>query len=100
MSEGVRLEVRSAWAGRISASERLRVAASALGQSEEALRVVKERYTEGLALMVELLGAEAARTSAQGSKAAATRDLALARAALELATGKSLAPAREARAAR
>jgi outer membrane protein len=93
MSEGIRLEVRSAWADRISASRRLEVALSALGQAEEALRVVKERYGEGMAVMVELLGAEAARTSAQGSKAAATRDLVLARAALDLASGRRLAPA-------
>jgi outer membrane protein TolC len=91
MSEGIRLEVRSAWADRISASERLRVAESALGHAEEALRVVKERYAEGMAVMVELLGAEAARTSAQGNKASAIRDLALARAALDLASGRSLA---------
>jgi outer membrane protein len=100
MTEGIRLEVRTAWADRVSASERLKVAESALGQAEEALRVVKERYAEGMAVMVELLGAEAARTSAQGNKAAATRDLALARAALDLATGRSIAAAQEAPAAR
>lgn len=99
LAEGIRLEVRSAWADQASASERLRVAESALGQAEEALRVLRDRYSEGVAVMVELLGSEAARTSAQGSKAMATRDLALARAALALATGRSLASAGEAPAA-
>jgi len=100
MNEGIRLEVRAAWADLVSASERLRVAESALGQAGEALRVVKERYAEGLAVMVELLGAEAARTSSQGNRAAAVRDLALARSALDLATGRSLAAAGQAPAAR
>ena len=90
MTEGIRLEVRAAWAELVSASERLRVADSALGQADEALRVVKERYAEGIAVMVELLGAEAARTSAQGNRAMATRDLALARASLDLATGRGV----------
>ncbi len=90
MTEGIRLEVRAAWADLVSASERLRVAESALGQADEALRVVRERYSEGIAVMVELLGSEAARTSAQGNKATAARDLALARAALNLATGRSI----------
>ncbi len=96
MTEGIRLEVRAARADLVSASERLRVAETALGQADEALRVVRERYTEGMAVMVELLGAEAARTSARGNRAAATRDLALARAALDLATGRSVAASGEA----
>ena len=100
MTEGIRLEVRAAWADLVSASERLGVAETALGQADEALRVVRERYTEGMAVMVELLGAEAARTSARGNQAAATRDLALARAALDLATGRSDASPGEAPAAR
>jgi outer membrane protein TolC len=100
MTEGIRLEVRAAWADLVSASERLRVAGSALGQADEALRVVRERYAEGIAVMVELLGSEAARTSAQGNRATVTRDLALARAALDLATGRSIAAAGEAPAAR
>ncbi len=88
--EGVRLEVRSAWADMVSAAERLRVAESALGQSDEALRIVRERYSEGMAVIVELLGAEAASTAAKGSRAASARDQALAAAALDLATGRDL----------
>jgi outer membrane protein TolC len=56
-------------------------------QAEEALRIVRERYAEGMAVMVELLGAEAARTTARAGRAAAARDAALAEAALGLATG-------------
>jgi len=92
MQDGIRLQVISAYADCVSALERLKVADSAIGQSEEALRIVRERYTEGMAMMVELLGSEAARTSAQGSRAMAARDLALARAALDLASARSLIP--------
>ncbi len=87
MSEGIRLEVRAAWADRVAAAERLGVAKAAVAQAEEALRIVRDRYDEGVAVMVELLAAEAARTSAQGHRAAAARDLAIASAALDLATG-------------
>ena len=67
------------------------MARSALSQAEDALRIVRERYAEGMAVMVELLAAEAARTAALASRAAAARDLALAIAALDLATGQPLA---------
>lgn len=96
LAEGIRLEVSAAWADVVSASERLQVAESALGHSEEALRIVRERYAEGLAVIVELLGSEAGRTEAQGNRAAAQRDLALARAALDLAAGRQPAAGSEA----
>ena len=88
MAEGIRLEVSAAHADTVAAAERLSVAESALALADEALRIVRERYTEGMAVVVELLGAEAARTQAQGSKVTAARDLALAEAALDLATGR------------
>ena len=84
---GIRLEVLSAWADALSAAERARTAESALASSEEALRIVQERYREGMATIVELLGAEAARTAAQGARAAAARDVEVAGAALSLAVG-------------
>jgi outer membrane protein TolC len=86
MAEGIRLQVRAAWA------DRLAVAESALAVADEALRIVRDRYAEGMAVMVELLGAEASGTGARGNRAAASRDLALAAAALDLAVGRPLAP--------
>jgi outer membrane protein TolC len=41
LDEGVRLEVQAAWAQRLSATERLRTARSAVGLAEEALRIVR-----------------------------------------------------------
>jgi len=96
MAEGIRLQVRAAWADREAASERLRAADSALGSAEEALRIVQDRYEEGMAVIVELLGAEAARTQAQGNRVAAQRDLAVAIAALDLAvSGEASVPLEE-----
>jgi outer membrane protein TolC len=90
MEEGIRLEVRAAVAQEASATERLKTADSAVGLAEEALRIVRERYGEGMAVIVELLGAEAAHTAALGNRAQAAHDLALSRAAVDLATGRSL----------
>jgi outer membrane protein TolC len=95
LDEGIRLEVRAALAQEASASQRLRTAESAVGLAEEALRIVRERYGEGMAVMVELLGAESAHTAARGNRVQAVRDLALARAAVDLATGRSLLPTTE-----
>jgi outer membrane protein TolC len=95
LEELVRLELRAALAQRASAAERLRTTESVLGHAAEALRIVRERYGEGMALMVELLAAEAAHTAAQGGRAQAVHDLALARAAVDLASGRSLVPSAE-----
>jgi outer membrane protein TolC len=95
LDEGIRLEVRAALAQRASAAERLRTAESAAGLAAEALRIVRERYAEGMAVMVELLGAEAAETAARGNRAHAAHDLALARAAVDLASGRSLVSSTE-----
>ena len=88
MRQGVRLEVQAAWAERESARRRYAVAAAALERAQEALRIVRERYGEGMAVMVELLGAEAAQTQARASHVAARGDWWLAQAALDLATGR------------
>ncbi len=91
-ASGVDLEVRGAAAERTAATERLRMAESSVVLSLEALRIVRERYSEGLATIVELLGAEASATQARASKAQAARDLAVSRLAFDLAAGRPLAP--------
>ncbi len=88
MRDGIRLQVRAAWADRAVAAERLRLASAALDEAAEALRIVRERYAEGLAVMVELLGAEAALSGARARRVEALRDLAVSIAALDLAVGR------------
>jgi outer membrane protein len=92
MADGVGLEIRAAKADSIAAAERLRMAQNNEALSREVLRIVRERYGEGLATIVELLGAEAATTQARASKAQSSRDLAVARLAFDLAAGRPLAP--------
>ena len=87
MRQGIELEVRAAWAERTAAERRLEVAQTALQQSAEALRIVRERYGEGMAVMVELLAAEAAHTKTQADRVAAQGDLRVALAGLDLASG-------------
>lgn len=91
--EGARLERAAARADVSSAGGRLAAARSTLGLAEESLRIVRERYDEGLAVMVELLSAEAALTGARGELASAEHDLAIANATLDFAEGRKLAPA-------
>ena len=88
MRQGVRLEVQAAWAERVAAERRLEVAAAAVSRSEEALRIVRDRYGEGMAVMVELLAAEAAHTRTQADHAAAVGGVWLTRAVLDLASGR------------
>ena len=89
---GARLQLTAAEAERAAAEERLETSGEAAGLAAEALRIVRERYDEGLAVMTELLGAEAALTQARSSQALAAHDLALARARVEFAAGTPLAP--------
>ena len=88
LASGVELEIRGAEADRTAAAERLRMAESNQALSREVLRIVGERYGEGLATIVELLGAEASTTQARAQKAQASRDLAVSRLAYQLAVGR------------
>lgn len=89
-ADGVRLQVEAARADCVSAAARLRAAESSLQAADEALRIVRDRYEEGMAVIVELLGAEASRTRVQGERESAIHDLALARASLDLAVGRAV----------
>lgn len=86
----IRLEVRTAWAEFESAKGQFDAASTAFDSSREALRIVRDRYEEGLALIVELLAAEAAHTRAQAELVASRGRVWLARAGLDLASGYRL----------
>ena len=91
LADTVDVELQEADARRRTAEARLRSAESNVSLSQEALRIVRERYGEGLAMIVELLGAEASATGARAARAQASRDLAVSRLAVELAAGRPLA---------
>jgi len=54
----VEFEVRNAYYGLKASNEAIKAAQSEVRKADEALRIVKSRYSQGLALMVEVLRAE------------------------------------------
>jgi outer membrane protein TolC len=85
----LQLEVKQAELGLHQAQARLETTARVAGQAEESLQISKERYSNGMALLTQLLDAETALTAARQRRAAAEADYQIARAALDKALGKS-----------
>jgi outer membrane protein TolC len=71
-----------------AAGQRMALAAGAVELARENLRIVENRYREGLTTSVELLDAQAALTAARTRVVAADRDVMVGRAALDLAVGR------------
>jgi outer membrane protein len=65
MESAMALEVRSALIQYRAAGQQVAAAQAAEAQSEEGLRILKNRYEAGLATMTDLLSAETARSSAR-----------------------------------
>jgi outer membrane protein TolC len=84
----VALEVTQAFYEVQAASERIVHAQAAVQLARENLRIVENRYREGMSTSVELLDAQTAVTMAQTRIVAARRGLMLGRAALDLAVGR------------
>jgi outer membrane protein TolC len=91
MTAAVKLQVREAYLNLTTARQRVDVSRQAQSQAEESLRILQNRYEEGLATITDLLQVETAHTSAQKNYLNALFDYRLSYAALELATGE-LAP--------
>lgn len=88
LRRAVALEVTRAYYDVQAAAESIVQAATAVELARENLRIVENRYREGLSTSVELLDAQTQRTMAQTRVVAARRDLMLGRAALDLAVGR------------
>jgi outer membrane protein len=84
----VELEVTTAWHQRDSARARLAVAASAVQQADENLRVVRDRYRNGEGTNTEVLDAEALRTLTLGNLDSARYDAILSDLRLAHAAGR------------
>ena len=84
---GVRLEVRRANADLTSARERVSVTAAAVSAAEESLRIVTNRYDNGLNTVTDLLRAETALDEARTRHIAASHDVRLAAVGVEMAMG-------------
>jgi TolC family type I secretion outer membrane protein len=83
----VTLEARRAHALAQSAFQRIAVTRQAVAQAEEAVRIVGNRYENGLLTIVELLGAAAALQQARTLHTQSLHDTALAEVNLRLAAG-------------
>jgi outer membrane protein TolC len=84
----MRLEVETAWRRAESTRERHAAAAGGAEEGREALRVVHERYRQGLATLTDELETEAASLEAELDELRAASDAALADAALRRAAGE------------
>jgi outer membrane protein TolC len=87
VASAVTLQVRRAYLDLKAAQERIQVAEAAVAQAEENLRIVKNRYENGLNNVTELLRSETALLESSVRRLTAVHDQRLAAAALELAAG-------------
>ena len=88
MVAAVKLQVREAYLNLTTAQRRVEVSRQAQSEAEESLRIIQNRYTEGLATITDLLQVETAHTNARKNYLNALSDYRLSYAALELATGE------------
>jgi len=84
----ISLQVTKAYHDIRAAVERVAQAGTAIELARENLRIVQNRYSEGLSTSVELLDAQTALTQAQTRAVGARRDVLMGRAALDLAVGR------------
>ena len=87
ISAAVSLEVRRAYLDLKASEERIQVAEASVAEAEESLRIVKNRYENGMNNVTELLRSETALAETRVRRLAAMHDQRLASAALELAAG-------------
>ncbi len=83
----VRLEVMQAQAMLDAASERLKATAAGVAQAEESLRILRNRYQNGLATVTDLLRAQVAVSDARMRRLQAVHDQRLAAVEIQRAAG-------------
>jgi outer membrane protein len=83
----VRLEVRRSQANLDASRERVSTTRGSVAQAEESLRIIRNRYSNGLATVTDLLRSETALLEAKTRRLAALYDQRTAAVQLEAATG-------------
>lgn len=86
-TSAMQLEVRKAKADFEAATERIGVTEATIAQAEESLRILRNRYSNGLATMTDLLRAQTAELDAKMRRLAAIHDQRLAALDVERAAG-------------
>lgn len=84
----LRLELARALAEFEAATERIAVTEAGVAQAEESLRIIRNRYSNGLATVTELLRAQTALLDARTRRLAAIHDQRLAAVEVERSAGK------------
>jgi outer membrane protein TolC len=85
---GITYQVADAWRRADEAQKRVKARELAVGQSEEAQRLVEKRYANGVTTITELLAAQAQLDKARADLVAARYELKVQRASARLATGR------------
>lgn len=88
LANRIRLEIIQAHQQFVTARERLVLAVQTVGQAQEALRIVQDRYREGLTIITELLRAETAFVRSRLNLLAARYDYYIGYALVLLASGR------------
>ncbi len=88
LKDQIFLEIRTAVTTINNALERIRVSASAVEQSQESLRILRDRYVGGLAIMSDILGAETSLSAHRMNHVQALYEYALSKARLKMALGE------------
>ena len=88
LANRIRLEIVQAHQQFVSARERLVLAMQAVGQAQEVLRIVQDRYREGLTIITEVLRAETAFVRSRLNLLAARYDYYIGYALILLASGR------------
>ena len=89
MKHQISIEVRQAFFNARSARDRIAVARASVGQAEEALRIVKNRYESGLFTITDLLAAQVMVQQSRTNELKAIHDFRAAETGLTLAAGKT-----------
>jgi outer membrane protein TolC len=88
LANQIRLEVIQVYQDYVSARERLKVAGQAVTRAQEALRIVQDRYQEGLTTITEVLRAETAYLRTRLNLISSRYDYYIGYARVLMATGK------------
>lgn len=87
LQSALSLQVRKARTDALSAQERITVTEATVAQAEESLRILRNRYSNGLATVTDILRADTALLDARTRRLAAIYDQRMAAIALDAAAG-------------
>lgn len=88
LADQIRLEIRQAIININNALERISVSRLAIGMGTESLRILRDRYTGGMAMMSDVLGAETSLLNHRMNHVRALYDYSISRAGLKMALGE------------